>query len=451
MARKERFVFSLLITCMIFFMAQNGIAGSGWQEDQKQMFSRVSVKPGDVIDKTNCEKVKDLLPEEFLNVVKKGDWILNIGEFGFDYDWDEDYYKLSAENEGRYVLGDKKEILDVKTGQPPMFIQGMPFPDIDFKTDPDAAVKFMHNRDVNNFRISAWKADDYSKWGNLMFIGRKGYERGVMFSNEIYNFWNRTGGETPNPRKLKYTNFLVSQAPFDLKGTATLYLRHLDGRADDMYVYVPAIRRVKRLSGANRSDPQMGSDQTADDWDGFGGHIESMKWTYMGKKVILKPLNRNDAKAPRELKQNKDGGWEFQTTDSCELGFMKDGWTGAPWAYVNHVWIPTEMVIIKATPLDPFYAYGDMILYFDAKSTTCAFNLKYTKAGEFWKYIVVASGPGTWKGGQKILTINGASCVVDVKTDHASPTHQDGYPNVLDSPRVNPENHTPQNLKTATK
>ena len=56
-----------------------------------------------------------------------------------------------------------------------------------------------------------------------------------------------------------------------------------------MYAYVPAIRRVKRLSGANRSDPQMGSDMTMDDSQGFAGHIESMKWTYMGKKIILKP------------------------------------------------------------------------------------------------------------------------------------------------------------------
>jgi hypothetical protein len=451
MTRKEHFVFSLLITCFMIFMAQNVIAGSGWQEDQKKIFSQLPVKPGDVIDTTNADKVKDLLPEEFLNVVKKGDWILNIGEFGYDYDWDEDYYKLSAENEGRYVLGDKKEILDAGTGQIPMFVRGMPFPNIDFENDPDAAVKFMHNRDVNNFIISSWLALDYSKYGNLTFVGRKGYERGVMFSNEINYWWNRTGGEIPNPRDLKMTNFLVSQAPYDLKGTATLYLRHLDGRPDSVYAYVPAIRRVKRLSGANRSDPQMGSDQTADDWDGFGGHIESMKWTYMGKKIMLKPLNRNDAQAPRELKLDGNRGWKFGMDDACELGFMKAGWTGAPWAYVNHVWIPTEMVILKATPLDPFYAYGDMILYFDTKSTTCAFNIKYTKAGEFWKYLVCAPAPGTWKGGKKLLTINGPSSVVDAKTDHGSPTHMDGYPTWLDSPKVNPMNHTPRNLRTATK
>jgi hypothetical protein len=332
-----------------------------------------------------------------------------------------------------------------------MFIEGMPFPTIDFEKDPDAAVKFMHNRDVNNFRIGSWWATEWNDLGNLTFVGRGGYERGVMFSNQIFYFWNRPRGEVDNPRELKSTNFLVSQEPYDLKGTATLYFRHLDGRPDSMYVYVPAIRRVKRLSGANRSDPQMGSDQTADDWDGFGGHIESMKWTYMGKKIILKPINKDDAKAPRQLKEEKNGGWMFITKEESKLGFQEDGWTGAPWAYVNHTWIPREMVILKATPLDPFYAYGDMILYFDAVSTTCAFNIKYSKAGEFWKYLVMAAAPGTWKGGKKLLTINGPSCVVDAKTDHASPTQLDGYPTILDSPLVNPKNHTPVNLRTATK
>ena len=50
-----------------------------------------------------------------------------------------------------------------------------------------------------------------------------------------------------------------------MNGMANLFIRHLDGRPDSVYAYVPAIRRVKRLSGANRSDPQMGSDMTMDD------------------------------------------------------------------------------------------------------------------------------------------------------------------------------------------
>ena len=57
MTRKEHFVLSLLTTCLMFFIAQNALAGADWQEKQKQMFSQIPLKVGDVVDKTNWEKV----------------------------------------------------------------------------------------------------------------------------------------------------------------------------------------------------------------------------------------------------------------------------------------------------------------------------------------------------------------------------------------------------------
>ncbi len=442
----------LLATCLFIFITQNAIGASDWQEKQKQMFAQIPVKVGDVIDSSNWEKVKDLLPEPFLkNGLKTGDWILNIGEFEYDHDFDAEYHELSARNAGKYTLGSKKEIIDVKTGTHPMFIHGMPFPNIDMATDPDGATKFMHNNNLNLFMQGCYAGRTYPTSGNLHFVGRKGFERAVGFTNEINYWWNRPGGEIPNPRNYKMTNFLVSQWPYDLTGTATLYVRHLDGRDDSVYCYVPAIRRVKRLSGANRSDPQMGSDQCMDDSDGFCGHIESMKWSYIGEKIMLKPIWKEDAKSPRKLKQNDIGAWENFTTDSCTLGYQIDGWSGAPWAYSNLVWIPREMYIFKAEALDPYYAYGTMELCLDKLVTTCSFNMKYSQAGEFWKYLVYSATPVYWKGGKKLFSFYGPSCVSDVRTDHASPVKLDNMIQTLDSPRINPIRHSPQNLKTATK
>ena len=44
------------------------------------------VSPGDVIDESNWEKVKGLLPEPVLNWVKQGDFILNIDEPNFEFE-----------------------------------------------------------------------------------------------------------------------------------------------------------------------------------------------------------------------------------------------------------------------------------------------------------------------------------------------------------------------------
>jgi hypothetical protein len=53
-------------------------------------------------------------------------------------------------------------------------------------------------------------------------------------------------------------------APPDLRNTALLVLEQ-EGRPDDYFLYLPAIDRVRRVSGAQRSDSFMGTDLTYED------------------------------------------------------------------------------------------------------------------------------------------------------------------------------------------
>ncbi len=53
-------------------------------------------------------------------------------------------------------------------------------------------------------------------------------------------------------------------APSDLRDTALLMLEQ-EGRPDDYFLYLPALDRVRRVSGAQRSDSFMGSDLTYED------------------------------------------------------------------------------------------------------------------------------------------------------------------------------------------
>ena len=53
-------------------------------------------------------------------------------------------------------------------------------------------------------------------------------------------------------------------APPDLRDTALLVLEQ-EGRPDDYFLYLPAIDRVRRVSGAQRSDSFMGTDLTYED------------------------------------------------------------------------------------------------------------------------------------------------------------------------------------------
>ncbi len=59
-------------------------------------------------------------------------------------------------------------------------------------------------------------------------------------------------------------SMIVFQSPRDVQGTATLTFTHKVG-SDDQWLYLPSIKRVKRISSSNKSGPFMGSEFAFED------------------------------------------------------------------------------------------------------------------------------------------------------------------------------------------
>ena len=70
-------------------------------------------------------------------------------------------------------------------------------------------------------------------------------------------------------------SMIVFNSPKDVEGTATLTFTHKVG-SDDQWLYLPAIKRVKRISSSNKSGPFMGSEFAYEDLSS----IEIEKYTY---------------------------------------------------------------------------------------------------------------------------------------------------------------------------
>ena len=64
--------------------------------------------------------------------------------------------------------------------------------------------------------------------------------------------------------------------PRDVKGTALLIHAHRES-ADDQWLYLPALKRVKRISSSNQSGSFMGSEFAYEDMSS----PEVEKFTYM--------------------------------------------------------------------------------------------------------------------------------------------------------------------------
>jgi len=78
-------------------------------------------------------------------------------------------------------------------------------------------------------------------------------------------------------------SIMVFDRPRDLKGTAILTFTHKQEN-DDQWLYLPALKRVKRISSADKSGPFMGSEFAYEDLSST--EVEKYRYRYLGDEVL---------------------------------------------------------------------------------------------------------------------------------------------------------------------
>ena len=73
-------------------------------------------------------------------------------------------------------------------------------------------------------------------------------------------------------------SLLIFDRPRDIKGTALLTYSHKEG-ADDQWLYLPALKRVKRIASHNKSGPFMGSEFAFEDL--ISEQVENYTYNYL--------------------------------------------------------------------------------------------------------------------------------------------------------------------------
>ncbi len=420
--KKKVLLLSLICALLAVFSFQTAMAyNPSWKADQAKMLEQLGLKPGDVINRSNAEKVKGYVPDSVLSWIKKGEFVLTIGEMKYDYSQDESWDKASMLNVGKYGLGSNKEVIDNATGSFPRSIYGNPFPDLDLTKDPEAGIKYMHNKKVVECRPSTLDQFSSTNW-----VGEGGYERDFLLRWRRWYAWARPEGEVENPTDTKSFELTQLLMPYDLTGTVILTDSPLNGQGDKQYVYVPSIRRVKKQSGAARSDPSFGSDFVSDDGAGWAGQAESMAWKIIGEKVALVPVEGWLSEHPDVYVKQPDGSWKTKRNipDITPLFGYNDPNAPAgviPWCPTSVVWVPRKVILLEATPLDPYYNYGKQVFWFDKENYGSWYKIIQNKAGEYWKTLIVNVIAQDW-GDAKFRTYGFYSfyVIVDDKSHHSS-------------------------------
>lgn len=110
----------------------------------------------------------------------------------------------------------------------------------------------------------------------------------------------------------------IFDQPRDVKGTAFLSFSHVD-KADDQWLYLPALKRVKRISSRNKSGPFMGSEFSYEDLSSF--ELEKYQFQLLGEES----LNGLDCYKIEQIPTDKYSGYTRQVVwlDKAEFRAQK--------------------------------------------------------------------------------------------------------------------------------
>jgi hypothetical protein len=311
------------------------------------------LKPGDVIGPHNWPRVQGMVGENLLNRIKGG-YTFKIKESRPRRE-PKEYLAATEKYAGKVTLGSRGELIN--------YVAGRPFPNISL-SDPQAGLKLAWSF------VRRWVGDDYKEGGATASgkaasytIERDGSER----LTEIVRHEIRTLGRVtldPKPSFAGYEpiDWMVLRAteyPRDTSGTTTLEIRYVDpDREDDLYVYVPSIRRVRRAPPTQRCATLAPSEFNFDDVNTFNGKVTNFNYKFLGERQTLGIYSQPQVPLPR-----KPG--DYLPLDE-------------PWEIIN-------VYVLEITPKNSNYCYPRKVLYIDTSNFQAAWGQIFDDAGNLWK------------------------------------------------------------------
>ena len=139
---------------------------------------------------------------------------------------------------------------------------------------------------------------------------------------------------------------------------------------DDSYMYLPELRRVRRISVANRSDAFWGTDMDLDSLWGFNSKHSYWTFRVLAEKDILAPVHIGQYGSRNVWCAEPDGTSGITAFVPCRVPWERRSvlvTEGIPSAYSQ-------------------YAYSKRIMYIDKDFWGMSFAEMYDQGGELWKF-----------------------------------------------------------------
>jgi hypothetical protein len=343
-----------------------------------------------VIHKGNVDKIKGLIPPGLEKLVRKYELKMTIKDYE-PYHPSLGYIAATNANKGKVKVVDVGK--DYRKPGLTGFAPGLPFPKP--KTGLEVATNY----------LLTYTGDDSDRFYDVYWISAKtGIEH-----NEYWRWASLRGmGRTdidPKPdipdyakQRLAGASVTFTIEPYDKKGFGALFSRSIDPVDLQGHTYVPAMRRILRLSLGTRGDAWNATDFLYEDVGGYLGAAEWMNWKLVGQKTMLTPLHGG-------VKHGKD----------TKVNFEADAW---PHWNPKLKWEPRPVYVLEVTPKFSDYPYSRMLILVDAETYTIPYKEAFDKKGELWK-IIINSPKNSEDLNTKPMDM-GMGMAIDLQAEHAT-------------------------------
>lgn len=327
----------------------------------------MSPKPGTLIAAAEVSEYAHMLDEALAEQLSAGEVQIAVGE-SFSIAPHAAYVAATRQHQGLVQLGDA-------LGELLGYVAGRPFvgePDLN---DPRAGEKIAWNMRHAFGGDGALVPEMHWYYRDMR---REKLERTLEFTARRLLFKHRT--VTPpvpevekNSQALASALYLKAEEPPDVAGTALLmYYNEDDREAEQAWMYVPILRRVRRVATQQKTDAFLGSDIMVEDFLGYSGRIMDMKWSYIGERHVLLPIYKHDRVTTSEKKARK---YDYHFVD----------FHGRANCYPNVTWQLRRVYVLDGEPLRDDHPISRRRFYVDAQTYIAPYGLIFDRAGALWK------------------------------------------------------------------
>lgn len=184
-------------------------------------------------------------------------------------------------------------------------------------------------------------------------------------------------------------------SPAFLTDLSWLTFRFIGADEDMLWVFSPAVKKLRQLTATNRSDPILRSSVSPEDFLVWGGKPEIVDARAEKGITALVPFLRSEAPAlsTENLCLTFDRAAAVANRLAVRWNFESSRYLhGAGWVPSTSVFVPRVLWRIEFSSHDPFSVYGRQVLYVDQELMLPYYKFVYNRAGQLWKTVIGSYG-----------------------------------------------------------